>query len=53
MVGALKGSIGNITTEGFLLAEKVNEYFSAVFNREEFSALSVLESYFEGRLFRN
>ena len=33
-VGPLEGSDGNIITEGFLMAENLNEYFSSVFTRE-------------------
>ena len=35
-VGPLDGSDGNILTEGFLMAEHRNEYFSLVFTREDF-----------------
>ena len=31
IVGPLDGSDGNIITEGFLMAENLNEYFSSVF----------------------
>ena len=31
-VGPLEGSDGNIITEGFLMAENLNEYISSVFN---------------------
>ena len=48
-VGPLEGSDGNITTEGFLMAENLNEYFSSVFTREYISALPVPETTFEGR----
>ncbi|KAK2146750.1 hypothetical protein NP493_3581g00000 [Ridgeia piscesae] len=50
-VGPLEGSDGNIITEGFLMAEKLNEYFSSVFTREDISILPVLETKFEGREF--
>jgi len=36
-------------TEGFLMAENLNEYFSLVFTREDISTLPVLETKFEGR----
>ena len=36
-------------TEGFLMAENLNEYFSSVFTREDISTLPVLETKFEGR----
>ena len=47
-VGPLEGSDGNIITEGFLMAETLNEYVS-VFTREDISTLPVLETKFEGR----
>ena len=50
-VGPLEGSDGNIITEGFLMAENLNEYFSSVFTREDISILPVLETKFEGREF--
>ena len=43
-VGLLEGSGGNIITEGFLMAEKINDYFCSVFTREDISALPVLET---------
>ena len=48
-VGPLEGSDGNIITEGFLMAENLNEYFSSVFTREDTSALPVQATKFEGR----
>ena len=48
-VGPLEGCDGNIITEGFLMAENLNEYFSSVFTREDTSALPVPETKFEGR----
>ena len=48
-VGPLEDSDGNIITEGFLMAENINEYFSSVFTREDISALPVPETKFEGR----
>ena len=48
-VGPLEGSDGNIITDGFLMAENLNEYFSSVFTREDTSALPVPETKFEGR----
>ncbi|KAK2170831.1 hypothetical protein NP493_1135g00036 [Ridgeia piscesae] len=38
-------------TEGFLMAENLNDYFSSVFTREDISILPVLETKFEGREF--
>ena len=43
MVGPLEGN------DGFLMAEKLNEYFSFVFTREDISALPVPDTKFEGR----
>jgi len=40
-VNPLEGCGGNKITEGFLMAENLNEYFSSVFTREDISALSV------------
>ena len=48
-VGPLEGSDGNIITDGFLMADNLNEYFSSVFTREDTSALPVPETKFEGR----
>ena len=48
-VGPLEGRDGNIITEGFLMAENLNENFSSVFTREDTSALPVPETTFEGR----
>ena len=45
----LEGSDGNIITEGFLMAENLNEYCSSVFTREDISALPVRKTKFEGR----
>ena len=42
--GPLEGSDGNIITEGFLMAENLNEYFSSGFTREDISTLPVLET---------
>ena len=50
-VGPLEGSDGNIITEGFLLAENLNEYFSSVFTRKDISILPVLDTKFKGREF--
>ena len=47
-VGPLEGSDGNIITEGFLMAENLNEYFSSVLTREDIGILPVLETKFEG-----
>ena len=50
-VGPLEGSDRNIITEGFLMAENLNEYFGSMFTREDISILPVLETKFEGREF--
>ena len=47
-VGSLEGSDGNIITEGLLMAENLNEYFSSVFIMEDISILPALETKFEG-----
>ena len=47
--GPLEGSDGNIITEGFSMAENLNECFSSVFTREDISALPVPQTKFEGR----
>ena len=52
-VGPLEGSDGNIITEGFLMAENLNEYFSSVFTREDISISPVLETKFEVLLFKS
>ena len=49
MVGPLEGSDGNIITEGFLMAENLNEYFSSVFTKEGISIPPVLQTMFERR----
>ena len=43
-VGPLEGNDGNIITDGFLMAENLNKYFSSVFTREDISTLPVLET---------
>ena len=40
-VSPLECNDGNIITEGFLMAEHLNEYFSSVFTREDISSHSV------------
>ena len=41
MVGPLEDSAGNIISQGFLMAEYLNGYFSSVFTKENISALPV------------
>ena len=48
-VGPLEDSGGDVITEGFLMAENLNEYFSSVFTREDINALPVPETKFKGR----
>ena len=48
-VGSLERSDGKVITEGFLMAEQINDYFSSVFTREDISALAVSEIKFEER----
>ena len=43
------GSDGNIITDGFSMAENLNEYFSSAFTRGDISALPVPETKSEGR----
>ena len=40
-VGPLEDSAGNIISQGFLMAEGLNGYFSSVFTREDISSLPV------------
>ena len=47
-VGPVEDSDRNIITEGFLMVENPNEYFSSVFAMEDISALPVPEIKFEG-----
>ena len=47
-VGPLEGSDGNIITDGFLMAENLNEYFSSVLTREDIIVLPVPNIKFEG-----
>ena len=46
--GALEDNVGNIITQGFLMAEELNLYFSSVFTREDTSSLPVPETKFKG-----
>ncbi|WP_166376079.1 hypothetical protein, partial [Aeromicrobium phragmitis] len=45
-VGPLEDSAGKIISEGCLMAESLNEYFSSVFTREEVSSLPIPETKF-------
>ena len=46
-VGPLEDSAGNITSQGFLMAEDLNEFFSSVFTREDISSLPVPDAKFQ------
>ena len=46
-VGTLEDSAGNIISQGFLMAEDLNEYFSSVFTREDISSLPVPDAKFQ------
>ena len=47
-VGSLENNSGNIISDGFQMAEVLNEYFSSVFTTEDFSSLPVPLIKFEG-----
>ena len=47
-IGPLENNRGNIISEGFQMAEVLNEYFSAVFTTEDISSLPVPFTKFEG-----
>ena len=47
-VGPLEDSAGNIISEGFLMAEDLNGYFSSVFTKEDISSLPVADAKFQG-----
>ena len=47
-VGPLENNRGNIISDGFQMAEVLNEYFSSVFNTEDISPLPVPFTKFEG-----
>ena len=47
-VGPLKNNSGNIISDGFQMAEVLNEYFSSVFTTEDTSSLPVPSTKFEG-----
>ena len=55
MVGPLENNSGNIISDGFQMAEVLNEYFSSVFTTEDISSLPVPLTKFEsehlGQLF--
>ena len=47
-VGQLENNRGNIISDGFHMAEVLNEYFSSVFTTENISSLPVPVTKFEG-----
>ena len=47
-VGPLEDSAGNILSQGFLMAEDLNGYFSSVFTKEDISSLPVADAKFQG-----
>ena len=47
-IGPLEDNVGNIITEGLLMAEELNMHFSSVFTREYTSSLPVPETKFNG-----
>ena len=46
-VGPPEDSAGNIISQGFLMAEDLNGYFSSVFTREDLSSLPVPDTKFQ------
>ena len=46
--GPLEDSAGNIISQGFLMAEDLNGYFSSVFTKEDISSLPVADAKFQG-----
>ena len=47
-VGPLEDSAGYIISQGFLMAEDLNCYFSSVFTKEDISSLPVADAKFQG-----
>ena len=43
-IGSLEDNVGNIITEGLLMADELNMHFSSVFRREDTSSLPVSET---------
>ena len=46
-VGPLEDSAGNIVSQGFLMAEDLNGYFSSVFTKEDISSLPIADAKFQ------
>ena len=47
-VGPLEDSAGNIISQGILMAEYINSYFSSVFTKEDISSLPFADAKFQG-----
>ena len=47
-VGPLEDSAGNIISQGYLMAEDLNGYFSSVFTKEDITSLPVADAKFQG-----
>ena len=47
-VGPLEDSAGNIISQGYLMAEDLNGYFSSVFTKEDISSLPIADAKFQG-----
>ena len=47
-LGPLENSAGNVISDGFQMAEDLNEYFSSVFTKEDISSLPSPARKFEG-----
>ena len=47
-VGPLEDIVGEIITQGFVMAEELNLHFSSVFTREDTSSIPVPEKWFNG-----
>ena len=47
-VGPLENNSGNVISDGFQMAEVLNEYFSSVFTTEDISSLPIPVTKFEG-----
>ena len=47
-VGPLENSADNVVSDGFQMAEDLNEYFSSVFTKEDVSSLPLPARIFEG-----
>ena len=52
-VGPLKNSAGNVISDGFQMAEELNEYLSSVFTKEDIGSLPLPARKFEGDASQN